>query len=205
MHKPFIVVAGNIGVGKSTVTLQVSEELGLTPYFENYKDNPYLANFYQDMPRWSFHSQLFFLKEGLRDHRHIVRAGGGVIQDRSIYEHFMVFAQDLAAQNFINEMDFELLSDLYYSVQDLLDPPHLLVYLKAPTSILLARIKKRARIAEQVITQEYLQRLENQYYHFLDSWTHSPILRIDMKQYDVNKTSDLEEISSKIQQHLNIS
>jgi deoxyadenosine/deoxycytidine kinase len=201
-HRPFIVVAGNIGVGKSLVVERLSDELGLEPYYENDASNPYLTDFYEDMERWAFHSQLYFLKEGLKEHRRILARGLGAIQDRSVYEHFMVFAHDLHAQGLMSANDFTLLSELYYAIGDLLVAPDLLVYLDFPIDQLPAHIKKRNRQSAHTIDPTYLSRLHERYRHFLDSWISSPIIRLEMQHYALDKTEDFDVIAEAVLQGL---
>lgn len=201
-RKPFLVVAGNIGAGKSTLVERISRELGLQPAWEASADNPYLERFYADMAGWAFHSQLYFLTAGLREHLRILSGGGGVIQDRSVYEHFLVFAHELRDQGLIASDDFTVLSDLYFSVQDLLQPPDLLIYLEAPLPVLQARIRERGRGSEQAIEPAYLARLQNRYNGFLDSWYHSPTLRVNTASHDIRSEEGLARIAELVAERL---
>lgn len=197
-HRPFIVIAGNIGVGKSLVVERLSDELGLEPYYGSAAANPYLVDFYENMERWAFHSQLYFLKQGLKEHRRILTRGLGAIQDRSVYEHFMVFAHDLHAQGLMSANDFMLLSELYYVLGDLLGAPDLLVYLDFPIERLPAHIKKHNRPTDYQIDSAYLSRLHERYKHFLDSWISSPIVRLEMQQYDLAKSEDFDALTEAV-------
>ena len=119
----FIVVAGNIGAGKSTLVQILSEKLGYQPFFEPVNDNPYLADFYQNMEAWSFHSQLYFLTRRLRIHKQLLEAEGSVVQDRSVYEDAEVFARNLYLQGDMSTRDYGVYQDLYQILIDLLPPP----------------------------------------------------------------------------------
>ena len=196
-QKPFVVVAGNIGTGKTTVTARLADELGLHAVLDRASDNPYLNRFYSDPPRsqrqWAFHSQLFFLVDGLRQQRRIESDRGGVVQELSIYEHFMVMAHDQRDQGWISDEDFQLLSGLFFSVEDLLIRPDLLVLLEAPVDLLARRAVDRPGI-----TPEYLARLQDRYRAFADGWLHSPVLRIDTTRTDVTTETGLDEAAQLV-------
>jgi deoxyadenosine/deoxycytidine kinase len=183
--KAWVVVAGNIGAGKSTLTRALAEELGWNEHQELETPNPYLERFYEDMPRWAFHSQTHFLVSGLSTARKIERTDSGAVQDRSLYEHYHVFARDLHAQGRLSDDEWASLSALYYNLEDALRKPDLLVYLQAPTELLLERIRERGRSFEQTIEPEYIERLNRRYTSMLDLWTRSPVLEIPAAKYDV--------------------
>jgi deoxyadenosine/deoxycytidine kinase len=132
--KKFIAVAGNIGVGKSTLVRLLCQRLGYHPFFEPVVENPYLSDFYADMSQWSFHSQVFFLSHRLRIHKELTLYPGEVMQDRSIYEDAEVFARNLYLQGFMTSRDYVTYHALYQSMADYLPPPDLVIYLKASTS-----------------------------------------------------------------------
>ena len=129
--KKFVAVAGNIGVGKSTLVEMLCEKLGWEPFYEPVAENPYLSDFYEDMPTWSFHSQIFFLSHRLRSHHDLANHPTSVIQDRSVYEDAEVFAQNLFRQGHIQPRDYQTYRELYETVIGFLPPPDLVIYLKA--------------------------------------------------------------------------
>jgi deoxyadenosine/deoxycytidine kinase len=134
----FIAVAGNIGVGKSTLVMLLSENLGWTPFFEPVTENPYLADFYEDMQAWGFHSQIYFLMRRLRIHRKLMDMKGSVIQDRSVYEDAEIFAHNLFLQKAINQRDYATYQELYQVLVEFLPPPDLVIYLRASVSTLVS-------------------------------------------------------------------
>jgi len=166
----FIVVAGNIGAGKSTLVQILSEKLGYQPFFEPVNDNPYLADFYQNMEAWSFHSQLYFLTRRLRIHKQLLEAEGSVVQDRSVYEDAEVFARNLYLQGDMSTRDYGVYQDLYQILIDLLPPPNLVVYLRATVDTLLERINTRGRGFEAGISRSYLERLNVLYEEWIASF-----------------------------------
>lgn len=184
MHKPYILVAGNIGVGKTAVVEALSEELGLAAVSSDHQDNPFLDRFYADRSRWAFHSQAYFLQQGLIQHRQIVEQGG--VQDQSVHEHFLVFAHQLRDEGVMIPEEFELLSGLYYGMQPSLAAPNLLVFLDAAPEVLLERAQSQEG-HQQHIDLPYLRALGSRYQNFADSWLQSPVLQIDADQ-------DLEDI-----------
>ena len=136
--KKFVAVAGNIGVGKSTLVTLLCQKLNWQPFYEPQDDNPYLADFYQDMRAWAFHSQIFFLTRRLRMHRQLIDHPTSAIQDRSVYEDAEVFAKNLYSQGQIDERDYGSYRDLYQVLVDFLPPPDLVVYLRASVPTLLS-------------------------------------------------------------------
>jgi deoxyadenosine/deoxycytidine kinase len=162
----FVVVAGNIGSGKTTLTKKLSERLGWKPHFESVQDNPYLADFYQDMGRWSFPLQVYFLNHRFNTHRLIETLPASSIQDRSIYEDANIFARSLFDQGKLDKRDYENYRQLYNSMIQFLNPPTLMIFLKRSVPKLQERIKQRGRDYEQAIPEDYLKSL-NKYY---DEW-----------------------------------
>lgn len=162
----FIVVAGNIGCGKTTLTKKLSERLQWKPYFESVSDNPYLKDFYGDMQRWSFALQVYFLTHRFSTHKYIEESKASSIQDRSIYEDANIFARALFEQGDLDKRDYENYLRLYESMIQYLNAPTLMVFLRRSVPGLIERIKMRARDYEQSIPTDYLIRL-NQYY---DDW-----------------------------------
>ncbi len=143
--KKFVAVAGNIGVGKSTLVTMLSDRLGWKPFFEPVGENPYLADFYRDMRTWAFHSQIFFLTRRLRIHRQMIDHPSSAIQDRSVYEDAEIFAHNLFRQGLIGERDYNSYRELYQVLIEFLPPPDLVVYLRASVSTLQERIRLRGQ------------------------------------------------------------
>jgi deoxyadenosine/deoxycytidine kinase len=184
MSDYFVAVAGNIGAGKSTLTGMLADRLGWQPFYEANAENPYLADFYQDMQRWSFHSQVFFLGKRLEHHRQLLDYPGSVVQDRTVYEDAEVFATNLYRQGHMSDRDYDAYRRLYHAISAFLPPPNLIIYLKAGTHTLLQHIQQRGRSFEQSIQHEYIHRLNDLYNRWIDSWTACPVLTVDMDRVD---------------------
>lgn len=201
--KRFIAIAGNVGVGKSTLTSLLAERLGWEPFFEAVDENPYLADFYADMRSWSFHSQIFFLSRRLRYHRQLLDRSNSVVQDRSVYEDAEIFAHNLYLQNDMDERDYRSYHELYHVLTNFLPPPDLVVYLRAPVPILLERIAMRGRDYEQGISPGYLKRLNQLYEEWVQSFALCPMLTIPADELDfVANHGHLELIADKILEKL---
>lgn len=193
----FIVVAGNIGAGKSTLVQILSERLGFKPFFEPVNDNPYLEDFYRNMEAWSFHSQLYFLTRRLRIHKQLLDAEGSVVQDRSVYEDAEVFARNLYLQEDMSTRDYGVYQDLYRILIDLLPPPNLVVYLRTSVDTLLERISTRGRGFEVGISRSYLERLNILYEEWIASFAQCPVLIIPSD--NLNLVSSSAHISQVVQ------
>ena len=180
----FIAVAGNMGVGKSTLVTFLQTQYGLQAYFEPNEANPYLKDFYGDMKRWSFHSQVYFLAKKFRIHQQLTASAGPVIQDRSIYEDAEIFAENLYRQRKMTKRDYETYRDLYEAIADELRPPDLMVYLRCSMRTLRKRIKLRGRPEEQAIPRTYLVRLQSLYDEWFDKYDRSETLIIDTDDLD---------------------
>ncbi len=183
-HKEFVAIAGNIGVGKSTLTAILSEAFGWKPFYEAVDENPYLADFYADMQRWSFHSQVFFLSRRLQHHRQLVDHPGSVVQDRSVYEDAEIFAHNLFERGLMSERDYTAYHDLYAGIRAFLPPPDLLVYLKSDVDTLLERIAQRGRDFEREISPDYLNRLNEMYDDWINRWESCPVLVVPADDMD---------------------
>jgi len=181
----FIVVAGNIGAGKSTLVELLSRDLQLTPFYEPVSENPYLSDFYEDMKRWAFQSQLFYLTRRLRIHRQLLDVQGSVIQDRSVYEDAEIFAKNLFLQGDISERDFGVYQDLYQILVTLLPPPDMIIYLKTSVPVLAERITRRGRDFEADIPQNYLARLNDLYESWIANVNQCPVLIISTDNLDL--------------------
>lgn len=203
MMKSFIAIAGNIGVGKSTMARIMQERLGWEPFYEAVVDNPYLADFYSDMPRYAFHSQIFFLTRRLHAHRQLMDSPGTVVQDRSVYEDAEVFARNLYLQGAIGERDYHTYQELYNVLSDFLPPPDLIVYLRASVETLMRRIAYRGREYEKSISREYLGQLNKLYEDWVGGFRRAPVLCVPSDRLDyVRSEEDLELVLSKIQERL---
>ncbi|MBK8429894.1 MAG: deoxynucleoside kinase [Chloroflexi bacterium] len=201
MH--FITIAGNIGVGKSTLVTLLADKLGWHPVFEAVEENPYLADFYGDMSRWAFQSQVFFLSKRLQQHHALLQQGQSVIQDRSVYEDAEIFARNLQVQGALSGRDWACYYELYQTMATLVRPPHLMVYLKASVPTLRRRIARRGRAYEQAIADSYLSQLNELYDQWADGFSLSPLLTIDTDNLDYVQYSDhLEQIWERIEQRL---
>ncbi len=199
----FIAVAGNIGVGKSTLVELLSEALGWTPFFEPVSENPYLADFYEDMQSWAFHSQVYFLMRRLRIHRQLTTVNGFVIQDRSVYEDAEIFAHNLFLQNAINVRDYQTYRELYRVLVEFLPAPDLVIYLRASVPTLINRISNRGRDYEKTISPDYLSDLNEIYENWVSRFNLCPILTIPCDNLDyVAKPQHLELIIDKVNQIL---
>jgi deoxyadenosine/deoxycytidine kinase len=201
--KKFVAIAGNIGVGKSTLVSLLCARLEWEPFLEPVADNPYLVDFYNDMQAWSFQSQVFFLTHRLRTHRQILDHPTSVIQDRSIYEDAEVFAQNLHRQELIADRDYKTYWDLYQVLTEFLPPPDLVVYLRASPQTLLNRIARRGRDYEQQITFEYLSQLNELYEAWVKNFALCPVLAVPADDLDyVAHSTHLDLIAQKIQDKL---
>ncbi len=191
--KWFVAVSGNIGSGKSTVTTLLSDRLGWKPYYEVVDENPYLPDFYGNMPRWSFHLQVFFLSKRFQHHQEIVGAQQSVIQDRTIYEDAEIFARNLYLQGLMDERDFRSYYELFNTMMGFLRPPDLVLYLSASVPTLLERIRLRARGYEQQIPEGYLAQLNDRYAEWIDNFTLCPVLTVDADRLDLANLDALIE------------
>ena len=203
MSKYFITIAGNIGVGKSTLTELLAKKLGWEPFYEAVEENPYLADFYSDMPRWCFQSQAFFLSRRLKQHHRLLQNTGSVIQDRSVYEDSEIFAKNLYQQGHMVDRDWQTYCDLYNTLALMLKPPNLVVYLKASVPTLVRRISLRGRSFEQTISSEYMEQLNELYDEWISKFILCPILTVETDNLDyVLHDEHLELINQRIQNRL---
>lgn len=199
----YIVVAGNIGVGKSTLVQLLCERLGWDPFYEPVAENPYLADFYQNMNTWSFHSQVFFLAHRLKIQHAIIQHTGSVIQDRSIYEDAEIFALNLYSQGHLSQRDYNTYWSMYEALTQFLPPPDLVVYLRASVTTLRQRIAQRSRDYEKSISPEYLERLNELYRQWIDHFTFCPVLTVPADDLDyVAHSRHLDLIVNKVQEKL---
>lgn len=180
----FVVVAGNIGGGKTTLTKKLSERLNWKPYYESVKDNPYLADFYENMSRWSFPLQVYFLNHRFNTHKLIEDSNGSSVQDRSIYEDANIFARALYEQGDLDKRDYENYRGLYESMISYLSPPTLMIFLKRSVPKLIERIEMRGRDYEQTIPVDYLTKLNDYYDDWYDKYDLGKSLIVDTDDLD---------------------
>ena len=185
-----IAVAGNIGAGKTTLTEMLSKHYKWIPQFEDVDHNPYLNDFYEDMPRWSFNLQIYFLNSRLNQLLEIQRGTETVIQDRTIYEDANIFAPNLHDMGLMGKRDFDNYYKFFETLKTMVQPPDLLIYLKASVPTLVAQIQKRGREYEENIRLDYLKKLNEFYNNFIDNYKEGPLLIIDA---DKNKFAENEE------------
>lgn len=185
-----IAVAGNIGAGKTTLTELLSKHYKWIPQFEDVDHNPYLNDFYEDMPRWSFNLQIFFLNSRLNQLLDIHKGSETVIQDRTIYEDAHIFAPNLHEMGLMSKRDFANYFQFFETLKRMVQPPDLLIYLKASVPTLVAQIQKRGREYEENIRLDYLKRLNEFYNKWTEQYKEGALLIIDV---DKNKFAEDEE------------
>ena len=203
MTKHLVVVAGNIGAGKTSLTERIGSRLGWWTGYESVVDNPYLADFYADMRAWAFHSQIFFLTHRLRAHRMLLDHPTSAIQDRTVYEDAEVFARNLYRQGFISERDNSAYRELYLVLCEFLPPPDLVVYLRSSVTTLVKRISLRGRDYERQIAPDYLTQLNILYEDWIQHFSLCPVLTVPADDLDyVAHPGHLDLIVRKIQEKL---
>jgi deoxyadenosine/deoxycytidine kinase len=203
MAKHFVLVAGNIGAGKTSLTERLGEQLGWETAYESVEDNPYLSDFYTDMAAWAFHLQIFFLGHRADQHIALANAKRSGIIDRSIYEDAEIFARAALDLGTISQRDYETYRRLFRLIVGRLPSPDLLIMLKAPVEVLMDRIKARAREMEGGITTEYLSLLESLYEDWMGEFDICPVLTIRTDDLDfVHKHNHLEIVVNRIHDKL---
>jgi deoxyadenosine/deoxycytidine kinase len=203
MSKRMIVLAGNIGAGKTSLTERLGARLGWHAAFESVADNPYLPDFYADMRCWSFHLQVFFLGHRARQYLELQNAPQSAILDRSIYEDAYIFARALHHLGNLNERDYLSYRNVFELIVSRMPPPDLLIYLRAPVPVLVERIRRRGRQIETGISAEYLSLLETFYDDWLRSFDACPVLTIRTDDLDfVHETRHLDIVVERIQDKL---
>jgi deoxyadenosine/deoxycytidine kinase len=202
-EKKHVAIAGNIGAGKSSLTRIISDYFGWNAYYERVDDNPYLADFYKDMRRWSFNLQVFFLSSRFNQQRGIETNPYPVAQDRSIYEDAEIFARNLYEMNLMSARDYKNYTELFNVMTTFLRPPDLLVYLRASVPTLVRHIQSRGRDFENTIRIEYLERLNVLYDEWIERYAFGPKLIIDADVYDfVNNQDDRNDVIGRIESRL---
>ena len=197
-----IAVAGNIGSGKTTLTKMLAAHYGWTPKFESVDFNPYLADFYEDMERWSFNLQVYFLNKRFKDVVDISRQNDVIIQDRTIYEDARIFAPNLHAMGLMSTRDFENYSDLFDLMMSLVKAPDLMIYLRSSIPNLIAQIQKRGREYEKSIRIDYITGLNERYETWIKDYKHRLlIIDVDNIKFE-NRPEDFQYITNKIDAEL---
>jgi deoxyadenosine/deoxycytidine kinase len=204
-----IAVAGNMGAGKSSLVEWLRQQFGMTPFFEPNDDNPYLEDFYADMPRWAYNSQLWFLIRRFQIHRAIDDSSATVtrpiVQDRTIYEDAEIFAAQLHRMGYIDDRDWASYGDMYDTLRRQLRPPDLMIYLRCPLKTLVKRIAKRGRDFEKAVPRAYLASLEKLYEAWLEGYDSSPKLVVETDRLDyVQRLFDRLELLEAIEMHAGV-
>ena len=198
-----IAIAGNIGSGKTTLTRLLSKHFGWKPHFEEVDNNPYLESFYEDMKRWSFNLQIYFLNSRFRQVMDIRRSGDDIIQDRTIYEDAYIFAANLYDMGLMETRDYENYQALFELMSSFLQAPDLLIYLRASVPTLVRQIQKRNRDYEQSIRLDYLKALNKRYENWISSYNKGKLLIIESDDIDLEKPEDLSTVIDQINGSLN--
>lgn len=196
--RKYIAVAGNIGAGKSTLVDFLRQRFGLTPFFEPNAGNPFLPLFYEDMRRWAFHSQIYFLTHKFRLHQQLAHRPGTVIQDRTIYEDAEIFAENLFRTGMMSAEEYATYRAMYEGIIETLRPPDLMIYLRAEVRTVRRRIRLRGRPDEQAIPLDYIKRLHALYEQWFARYDRSPtlVIPIDRLDYIQDVIAHIEFIST---------
>jgi len=198
----FIAIAGNIGAGKSSLTGLLAKHFNWKAFYKSVDDNPYLADFYNDMRRWSFNLQVYFLSSRFRHQKEMLEQASSFIQDRTIYEDVEVFAKNLHNMGLMIDRDFENYQSLFREMTSYLKPPTLLIYIRAQVPTLVQQIQQRGRDYENTIRIEYLEHLNQLYEEWIERYPHEKLI-IDTDDLDfVNSKEDLGKIIELIEQRL---
>jgi deoxyadenosine/deoxycytidine kinase len=199
-----ITVAGNIGAGKTTLTRLLAKHYNWEPHYEALDDNPYISDFYDDMHRWSFNMQVYFLNTRFNSILEILKGNKSVIQDRSIYEDANIFAPNLHGMGLMSTRDYNTYKGMFESIKSLIKAPDLMIYMRASIPTLVNQIQKRGRQYEDSIRLDYLRRLNERYEAWVSSYKDGPLLIIDVDDLDFeNKPEDLSMIINKVEAMLN--
>ncbi len=203
--KVFVSVAGNIGSGKSSLTYLISKELNWKPYYEKVNNNPYLKDFYLDMNRWSFNLQVYFLSHRFKTHKEILSKKKSVIQDRSIYEDVEIFASNLHKLGKMKRRDYNNYKKLFKEMTHFIQPPDLMIYLRASLPKLVKQIKLRGRVFEKNIDVDYLEKLNLSYEDWIKNYSLGKLVIVESDDMDfVNRRKDFDQILKLIRDNLNL-
>ena len=202
-QKKFVAIAGNIGAGKSSLTELLSTHFGWEAFYEQVDDNPYLPDFYNDMRRWSFNLQVFFLSQRFKHQRRIEERDHSVVQDRSIYEDAEIFARNLHEMGLMSSRDYTNYTELFSIMTSYLQSPTLLVYLRSSVPTLVNHIQSRGRNFESTIRIDYLERLQEHYETWIDGYDLGPKMIVDVDEFDfVHDDADRREVLQRIESRL---
>ena len=202
-EKKHIAIAGNIGAGKTALTEVMGRHFDWTPVYEQVDDNPYLTDFYNDMRRWAFNLQVFFLSRRFEQLQRIEEMDASVVQDRSIYEDAQIFARNLYEMDLMSARDYKNYTTLFSIMTSYVSPPSLLVYLRASVPKLVDHIQRRGREYESTIRIEYLERLQDHYEDWIEEYDRGPKLIIDIDELDfVNDEGDRRAVLNRIESRL---
>ncbi len=193
-----IAIAGNIGSGKTTLTKLLAKHYGYRPLYESTDNNPYISSFYEDMRRWAFNLQIYFLHTRFKQLVDIRKQSANVIQDRTLYEDAYIFAPNLHAMGLLNTRDLENYNQMFELLASFIQPPDLLIYLKGDVPDLIRQIQKRGREYENAIRLDYLTSLNQRYENWIENYTQSKLLVIDINQ--VNFADNPEDLGLVINQ-----
>ena len=205
----FIAVSGNIGAGKSTLVTKLANHYGCQALLETVVDNPYLNDFYEDMTRWAFPLQIFFLNNRFRQGLSVARSSSGTVLDRTIYEDAEIFARNLYELGHLSTRDYQNYRGIYVSMRDLLPPPDLVIYLKGSVETLQNRITQRvveatpSRKNEDKIPKAYLEQLNQRYEEWMADFSLAPVLAVSIDTVDLNEATAFYDLVTKIDSHLN--
>ena len=203
VHPKYIAVSGNIGAGKTTLCAKLGKHFGWEVHYESTEDNPYLNDFYEDMNRWSFNLQVYFLHKRYKGILEILRGDATVIQDRTIFEDAEIFAPNLHQMGLMSERDFRNYYELYTAMQSQVQAPDLLIFLRAGIPTLVNHIEKRGREYEGSISIDYLKRLNTRYDDWIAAYDAGPKLIIGVDELDfVKNKADLGLVVEQVQSHL---
>jgi deoxyadenosine/deoxycytidine kinase len=198
-----IAIAGNIGSGKTTLSGLLAKNFGWQPHYEDVDTNPYLPSFYEDMQRWSFNLQIYFLNSRFRQIVEIRKSGKNVIQDRTIYEDAHIFAPNLHTMNLMTTRDYENYQSLFELMSSFIQPPDLLIYLRADVPTLVRNIQKRGRDYEASIRLDYLKSLNERYENWINNYTSGKLLIFDVDNINFQENpEDLGTIIERVQANL---
>ena len=199
-----IAVAGNIGSGKTTLTTLLAKHFKWEPHYEDVDDNPYLNDFYEDMQRWSFNLQIYFLNSRFGQVARIMKTGKTIIQDRTIYEDANIFAPNLHAMGLMTSRDFQNYQELFQLMASFIKPPDLMIYLRGSVPALVNQIQKRGRTYEDNIRLDYLKRLNERYEAWIHTYDKGKLLIIDVDNINfVDNPEHLGEIITRIDAEIN--
>jgi hypothetical protein len=202
-EKKHVAIAGNIGAGKTALTDVMGQYFDWKTVYEQVDENPYLTDFYNDMRRWSFNLQVFFLSRRFEQLQEIEEMDASVVQDRSIYEDAEIFARNLYEMGLMSARDYENYVDLFSIMTEYLDPPSLLVYLRASVPTLVDQIQQRGRDYESTIRIDYLERLQGHYEDWIADYDRGPKLIIDIDELDfVHEEADRRTVLNQIESRL---